>query len=98
MATESTDPRTLLAKMEAERKAAQDKAKKAEEEYATKSKEILAKLREEDLADVRKKCELHGFTATDLRGVLKTRGGKKSTPRKSTARKTPGRKRAAKSA
>lgn len=33
MATEQLDARTLLAQMEAERTAAQEKAKKAEEDY-----------------------------------------------------------------
>lgn len=92
MANEQLDARALLAKMEAERKAAQDNAKRAEEEYEAKSKALLAKLREQDLADVIAKCKMHGFTASDLRGALKTRGGKKSTPRKSAARKTTRRK------
>lgn len=49
-AAEKEDPRALLAKMEAERNAAQEKAKKAEEEYEMKSKELLSKLRADDLA------------------------------------------------
>lgn len=92
MATEQIDARQQLAKMEAELKAAQEKAKKAEEDFEVKSKEIKAKLREEDLKDVKAKCELHEFTATDLRGYLKVKWAKKSTPRKSTARKTAARK------
>ena len=92
MATEQLDARQQLAKMEAELKSAQDKAKKAEEDFEAKSKELKAKLRDDDLADVKAKCELHGFTATDLRGSLKTKGAKKATPRKSTARKTTARK------
>lgn len=91
MATEQLDARQQLAKMEAELKAAQEKAQKAEKEFEEKSKAIKAKLREDDLKDVKAKCELHGFTATDLRGSLKTKG-KKTTPRKSTARKTTRRK------
>lgn len=99
MATDTQDPREQLAKLDAELKAAQDKAKKAQEEFDAKSKEILAKLREDDLADVIAKCKLHGFTATDLRGALKTKGGgRKTAARKSTARKTTGRGRAKKSA
>ena len=99
MATETLDPRELLAKMEAEEKAANDKAKKIAEDNAAKKKELLDKLREADLADVRAKCELHGFTATDLRGALKTKGGgRKTAARKSTARKTTGRGRAKKAA
>ena len=91
MATEQLDARTLLAQMEAERTAAQEKAKKAEEDYEAKSKELLAKWRDDDLADVVAKCKLHGFTATDLRGALKTKSTRKATPRKSTARKSTGR-------
>lgn len=99
MATDTQDPRELLAKMEADRNAALEKAKRAEEEYEEKSKELKAKLREADLADVRAKCELHGFTQSDLRGALKMRGaGRKTTPRKSAARKSTGRGRAKKSA
>ena len=99
MATDTQNPREQLAKLDAELKAAQDKAKKAQEEFDAKSKEILAKLREDDLADVFAKCKLHGFTATDLRGALKTKGGgRKTAARKSTARKTTGRGRAKKSA
>ena len=99
MATDTQDPRELLAKMEAERNAAQEKARKAEEEFEAKSKALLEKLRDADLADVIAKCKLHGFTATDLRGALKTKGGgRKTAARKSTARKTTGRGRAKKSA
>jgi hypothetical protein len=92
MATEKLDPRAALAKMEAEETAARAAADKLAEENAAKRKELLESLREDDLKDVRKKCELHGFTATDLRGALKTKGAKKATPRKSTARKTTARK------
>jgi hypothetical protein len=90
--TEKLDPRAELAKMEAERKAAQDKAKKEEEEYEAKSKELLAKLRESDLADVLAKIELHGFTLTDVKKSLRTKGAKKATPRKSAPRKNAARK------
>jgi hypothetical protein len=85
MATEQLDARTLLAKMEAEEKAARDKADQLVAENAKKRKELLEQLRKADLEDVKAKCKLHGFTASDLRGVLKTRGGgaSKSTPRKS---------------
>lgn len=93
MATETLDPRELLAKLEAEEKAANDKAKKLAEDNAVKKKELLEKLREADLADVRAKCQLHGFTQTDLRGALKTKGGgrktaaRKNAPRKNAKRK-----------
>jgi hypothetical protein len=86
---EKEDPRTLLAKMEAERNAAQEKARKAEEEFETRSKELLSKLRTDDLADVIAKCQLHSFTFTDVKKGLKAKGAaRNSTPRKSTARKT----------
>lgn len=98
MATEQLDARQLLAKMEAEEQVAREKAEKLAAENAKKKEEILAKLRADDLADVIAKCKLHGFTATDLRGALKTKGAKKSTPRKSTARKSTGRGRAKKTA
>jgi hypothetical protein len=93
MATDNQDPRDLLAKMEAEEKAAREKAEKLAAENAKKKEELLAKLRADDLADVIAKCKLHGFTATDLRGALKTKGGgRKTAARKSTARKTTRRK------
>lgn len=92
MATEKLDPRAALAKMEAEEKAVREAADKLTEENDKKRKELLNSLREADLADVLEKVKLHGFTATDLRGALKTKGAKKATPRKSTARKTTARK------
>ncbi len=92
MATEKIDPRAALAKMEAEETAAREAAEKLATENEKKRKELLDSLREADLADVLEKVKLHGFTATDLRGALKTKGAKKSTPRKSTARKTTARK------
>ena len=92
MATEQLDPRAMLAKMEAEEKSAREKADKLAEENAKKKEELLAKLRAADLADVLEKVKLHGFTATDLRGALKTKGARKATPRKSTTRKNAARK------
>lgn len=90
--TEKLDPRAALAKMEAEEKAVREAADKLTEENDKKRKELLTSLRDADLADVLEKVKLHGFTATDLRGALKTKGAKKATPRKSTARKTTARK------
>ena len=84
--------RELIAKMEAEEKAALEAAQKLVAENDKKRKELLDKLRADDLADVKAKCELHGFTATDLRGSLKTKGaGRKTAARKSPARKNAGR-------
>lgn len=90
--TEKLDPRAALAKMEAEETAARAAADKLAEENAAKRKELLEKLRADDLADVLAKCELHGFTLTDVKKSLRTKGAKKATPRKSTARKTAARK------
>ena len=92
MATEKLDPRAALAKMEAEEKAVREAADKLTEENDKKRKELLNSLREADLADVLEKVKLHGFTATDLRGVLKTKGARKATPRKSAPRKSTARK------
>jgi hypothetical protein len=97
MATEKLDPRAALAKMEAEETAANEAATKLVASNATKKKELLEMLRPTDLADVKEKCLLHGFSVTELRGVLKKRGaGSKSTatPRKSTPRKTSSKNRA----
>jgi hypothetical protein len=45
---------------------------------------------------VRDKCTLHGFTPTDLRGALKTKGvSAKSTTRKSTPKSRSTRKKVA---
>lgn len=99
MTTETQDARALIAKMEAEEAAAREKAEKLAAENAKKKEELLKQLRDADLADVIAKCKLHGFTATDLRGALKTKGGsRKTAARKSTARKSTGRGRAKKAA
>ena len=92
MATEKLDPRAALAKMETEEKAARDAAEKLTADNDKKRKELLESLREADLADVIAKCELHGFTLTDVKKGLRTKGAKKVTPRKSTPRKTTARK------
>ena len=96
MATEKLDPRAALAKMEAEEKAANDAAEALTKANSEKREAILKELRDADLDDVRTKCKLHGFTATDLRTFLKTKGAKKATPRKSTPRKTATKRRNAK--
>lgn len=86
--TDKEDPRAVLARMEAEEIAAREKAETLATENAKKRDAILAELRAADLADVIAKCKMHGFSATDLRGALKVKGAKKSTPRKSTARRS----------
>ena len=88
MSTDNQDPRALLAKMKAEQDAAVAKVAELAQTNEAKRKALLEQIREGDLKDVRDKCELHGFTATDLRGVLKTKGVRKTAPRKSAARKT----------
>ena len=86
--TDTLDPRDLLAKMDAEQQAAEEKAKRLAEENAAKRKELLDQLRVADLEDVKDKIKLHGFTATDLKSVLKTRASaKKTTTRRRTAAK-----------
>jgi hypothetical protein len=99
MATEKLDPRAELAKMDAEEKAVKDAQEKLTADNEAKRKVIKEQLREVDLADVREKCKLHGFSQSDLRAVLKTRGAKKgtATPRKSAGRKPAAKKRAPKS-
>jgi len=92
MATEKLDPRAALAKMEAEEKAVREAADKLIADNDKKRKEFLDSIREEDLAIVITKCELHGFTLTDVKKGLRTKGAKKATPRKSTPRKTTARK------
>lgn len=93
---ESPNPRELLAKMEAEEQAARKKADELEQQNKERKEALLKKLREEDLADVIAKCKMHGFTATDLRGALKTKGvSAKSTPRKSSSKSRSARKKPA---
>jgi hypothetical protein len=83
------DPNAQLAKIEAEIEAARKKAEEVEAAGKEKREELLKQLRDKDLADVIAKCKRHGFTATDLRGALKTKGAStKSTPRKSTKSRT----------
>ncbi len=98
MGTEKLDPRAALAKMDAEEKAAKAALETMQKANADQKAEVLKELREADLADVKEKCKLHGFSQSDLRGVLKTRGAKKATatPRKSAAGKTAAKKRATK--
>jgi hypothetical protein len=87
--SDQLDPRQQLAKMEAEIEAARKKAEEVEATNKAKRDALLKQLRDADLADVIAKCKMHGFTATDLRGALKTKGsGAKSTPRKSKSRST----------
>jgi hypothetical protein len=96
MTTEKIDPRAALAKMQAEETAAQAALDAMQKAHADQKAAMLKELRDADLEDVREKCKLHGFTASDLRGFLKTKGARKTTPRKSTTRKPAAKKRATK--
>ena len=66
--------------------AAQEKA------LADEKAKLLAASKDADLEMVRKLCKQHGFTATNLRGSLATKGKKKAAgdaaSTKSTTRKT----------
>lgn len=96
MATTEVDARAALAKMEAEEKSAAETLAAMVKKNAEQRDALKKELRVADLKDVREKCEMHGFTATDLRGALKVKG-KKATPAKS-ARKPAAKKRATKAA
>lgn len=64
-------------------------ALKAQEENAAKIEALLKQTREEDLATAKRLIKTHGFTQSDLKPELKTRGvGRTATPRKSTRRKS----------
>lgn len=48
-------------------------AQKQQEELTNKINELLKQTRDEDLSTVKRLVKTHGFTATDLKDVLKTR-------------------------
>lgn len=52
---------------------------------------LLSECKESDLELVRKLCEQHGFTATDLKGYIKVRAGRKpkdpNAPKRTYTRK-----------
>jgi hypothetical protein len=52
---------------------------KQELTLAEEKKKLLEASKAEDLETVKKLCKLHGFTATQLRGSLATKGSKKKT-------------------
>jgi len=60
-------------------------AQRAQEELSAKIEALLKQTREEDLATTKRLIKTHGFTATDLKPELKTRGVTR-TPRKSVSR------------
>lgn len=67
--------------------AAQEKA------LADEKAKLLAASKDADLETVKKLCKQHGFTATQLRGCLATKGKKKpaaaATEKKPAAKKAP---------
>ena len=58
-----------------------------EQALADEKKKLLDASKEEDLKTVRELCKQHGFTATQLRGALATKGKRK--PKSDTAAKKP---------
>ena len=52
---------------------------KQELTLAEEKKKLLEASKAEDLETVKKLCKLHGFTATQLRGSLATKGSKKKS-------------------
>lgn len=84
----STAQQRLNEIAEQEKKLAEEKAK------------LLAESKDADLKTVRDLCKQHGFTATQLRGCLATKGKKKATgdaAAKKPAAKKPAAKKTAKS-
>lgn len=63
-----TTPQQRLEEIEAQEKALADEKKK-----------LLSVSKVADLETVKKLCKQHGFTATQLRGCLATKGKKKAT-------------------
>ena len=63
-----------------------------EKQLAEEKKKLLAASKDADLDTVKKLCKQHGFTATQLRGSLKTKGKGKATAadteKKPSAKKT----------
>ena len=66
-----------LNEIEAQAKALEDEKKK-----------LLEASKDADLELVKKLCKQHGFTATQLRGSLKSKGKPKATGEKASAKKT----------
>jgi hypothetical protein len=61
-------------------------AMKAMESAAAQVESLKKQSRDEDLATVKRLCELHAFTQTDLRSILKAKPASRA-PRKSPARR-----------
>ena len=70
-----------------------------EKQLAEEKKKLLEASKDADLELVKKLCKQHGFTATQLRGCLATKGKKKpaaATTEKKPAAKKPAAKKTAK--
>jgi hypothetical protein len=63
-------------------------AMKAMETAAAQVEALKKQTREEDLATVKRLCETHSFTQTDLRGSLKVKTTQGKAPAKKTVRKS----------
>ena len=59
-----------------------------EKAFAEEKKQLLKETKKSDLELVRKLCKQHGFTATNLRGCLNTRGKGEAVEKKATPKKT----------
>ena len=66
---------------------------KQEQALADEKKKLLEASKDADLETVKKLCKQHGFTATQLRGALATKGKRK--PKSDTAAKKPAAKKSA---
>jgi len=60
-----------------------------EKAFAEEKKQLLKETKKSDLELVRKLCKQHGFTATNLRDCLVTRGKGETAEKKAPAKKTP---------
>ena len=68
-----------------------------EKALADEKLKLLAASKDADLEIVKKLCKQHGFTATQLRGSLKSKGkpkakGEKAAAKKTAAKKVPAKK------
>jgi hypothetical protein len=67
-----------------------------EKALADEKLKLLAASKDADLEIVKKLCKQHGFTATQLRGSLKSKGKPKAKGEKAAAKKTAAKKAPAK--
>jgi len=67
-----------------------------EKQLADEKAKLLEASKDADLEMVKKLCKQHGFTATQLRGSLKSKGKHKATGDKAAAKKTAAKKAPAK--